>query len=83
MAQIVSGDNETTTAEQRAVQSPPLVDSRPPRPRSRRLGGLSCWALDPEFAEDEVAHKMHAHQCDLRRVANLSARDPFPPPRGH
>ena len=69
--------------EQRALPSPPLVDSRLPGPRSRRLGALSCWALDLEFAEDEVAHKMHAHQCDLRRVANPSARDPFPPPCGH
>ena len=94
MAQIESGDNETTTAhrevaraldgrrEQRAVQSPPLVDSRLLR-RDRGGKGLSCCALDPANSEDEVAHKMHAHQCDFRRVANPSARDPFPPPRGH
>ena len=45
--------------------------------------GTSCWALDLEFeADKEVAPELH-FQCDLRQVASLSARDLFPPPRGH
>ena len=48
-----------------------------------RLRGTSCWALDLEFEADKgVAHELH-FQCDLRQVASLSARDLFPPPRGH
>ena len=47
------------------------------------VGGTSCWALDLEVeADKEVAHELH-FQCDLRQVASLSARDLFPPPRGH
>ena len=45
--------------------------------------GTSCGALDLEFdAEEDAARELHS-QCDLRDAGNLSARDPFPPLRGH
>ena len=51
--------------ELEAVQSPLLLDSCLPRVRSRRVRGLSCEALDPEFdAEEDAAREMYS-QSDL------------------
>ena len=51
--------------EQEAVQSPLCLDSCLLRLRSRRLGELSCGALDVEFdAEEDAAREMYS-QSDL------------------